>query len=81
MEPGIYENPNNGDGEGDKYGLRITTDNLRLIGKVKKGKGEAGKVRLVYKDDGDDDKNTGQQTGIYAAPAGCDSCSPIPPRK
>ena len=30
------------------YGLRITTDNLRLIGKEIPGKGEAGKVRLVY---------------------------------
>ena len=30
------------------YGLRIKTDNLRLIGKEIPGKGEAGKVRLVY---------------------------------
>jgi parallel beta-helix repeat protein len=30
------------------YGLRIKTNNLRLIGKEIPGKGEAGKVRLVY---------------------------------
>ena len=30
------------------YGLRIKTDNLRLIGKEIPGKGPAGKVRLVY---------------------------------
>ncbi|MEP4487129.1 MAG: right-handed parallel beta-helix repeat-containing protein [Halioglobus sp.] len=70
VEPGVYENPNTG--EDDKYGLRISTPNLRLIGKVKKGRGEDGKVIIRYKDDGDEDKKTGQQTGIYAAPAGCD---------
>lgn len=47
-----------------RYGLRITTDNLRLIGKVKKGKGEDGKVRLIA--------NGAQETGVLAAPAGCD---------
>jgi parallel beta-helix repeat protein len=59
VEPGIYqEDPSS------RYGLRITTDNLRLIGKVKQGQGEEGKVRLIA---------TGaQETGIYAAPAGCE---------
>jgi parallel beta-helix repeat protein len=70
VEPGVYQNPNIG--EEDKYGLRISTPNLRLIGKVKKGRGDAGKVIIRYKDDGDDDNKTGQQTGIYAAPPGCD---------
>ncbi len=58
VEPGTYY------GTDSTYGLRITTDNLRLIGKVNKGKGEAGKVRLLH---------TGsQRTGVYAAPAGCE---------
>jgi len=70
VEPGIYKNLD----KTSKYGLRITTDNLRLIGKVVPGKkGDEGKVRLVYNDDGDDnDPLTGQQTGVYAAPAGCE---------
>jgi len=59
VEPGTYKETGNG-----KYGLRITTDNLRLIGKVKPGQGEAGKVRLL--------SNEAQETGVYAAPAGCD---------
>ena len=59
VEPGIYQESGNG-----RYGLRITTDNLRLIGKVKKGLGEAGKVRLI--------QNEAQETGVYAGPAGCD---------
>ena len=59
VEPGIYQEVGNG-----RYGLRITTDNLRLIGKVKKGMGEAGKVRLI--------QNEAQETGVYAGPAGCD---------
>lgn len=70
VEPGIYQNPNNG--VDDKYGLRISTDNIRLIGKVNKGLGEAGKVVILYNDDGDNDDKTGQQTGIFAAPAGCE---------
>ncbi len=37
VEPGVYQEPGNAD-----FGLRITTDNLRLIGKVNKGQGEAG---------------------------------------
>ena len=58
VEPGTYqEDPAN------EYGLHITTDNLRLIGKVNGGKGEAGKVRLLHNGD--------QQTGVYAAPPGC----------
>jgi hypothetical protein len=59
VEPGIYQEVGNG-----RYGLRITTDNLRLVGKVKKGLGEAGKVRVI--------QNEAQETGIYAAPSGCD---------
>jgi parallel beta-helix repeat protein len=58
VEPGTYV------GTDPKYGLRITTDNLRLIGKANKGKGKAGKVRILAGD--------GQETGVYAAPAGCD---------
>jgi parallel beta-helix repeat protein len=59
VEPGTYKEVGNG-----LYGLRITTENLRLIGKVVKGKGEAGKVRLL--------QNEAQETGVYAAPEGCD---------
>ncbi len=61
VEPGTYQEPGNA-----LYGLHITTDNLRLVGKVRKKLGEAGKVRILH---------TGtQQTGIYAAPPdpGCD---------
>ena len=57
--PGTYQEVGNAD-----YGLRISTNNLRLIGKPRKGDGEAGKVRVLH---------TGtQETGIYAAPAGCE---------
>ena len=59
VEPGLYKETDNG-----RYGLRITTDNLRLIGKVKKGKGEAGKVRLMANED--------QETGVLAAPEHCE---------
>jgi hypothetical protein len=59
VEPGIYQETGNG-----RYGLRISTDNLRLIGKVKKGRGDAGKVRIL--------QNEAQETGVYAAPSGCD---------
>jgi hypothetical protein len=58
VEPGTYV------GTDPVYGLRITTDNLRLIGKVNKGRGEAGKVRILA--------GNGQETGVYAAPTGCD---------
>ena len=58
VEPGTYN------GTDSKYGLRITKDNLRLIGKVVPGRGDKGKVRLLA---------TGtQETGVYAAPSGCD---------
>jgi len=56
--PGTYQETGNADN-----GLNITTANLRLIGKVKKGQGEAGKVRLLHYGT--------QQTGVYAAPQGC----------
>jgi parallel beta-helix repeat protein len=59
VEPGIYQEVDNG-----RYGLRIQEDNIRLIGKVKKGRGDAGKVRLIQNED--------QETGVYAAPSGCD---------
>ena len=59
VEPGIYQETGNG-----RYGLRISTDNLRLIGKVKKGRGDDGKVRIL--------QNEAQETGVYAAPSGCD---------
>jgi hypothetical protein len=58
VEPGTYV------GTDPKYGLRITTDNLRLVGKVNKGQGAAGKVRILAAG--------GQETGVYAAPEGCD---------
>jgi parallel beta-helix repeat protein len=48
------------------YGLRIKTDNLRLIGKEIPGKGDAGKVRLVY--DGPAGREGDVGAGIYAAP-------------
>lgn len=58
VSPGTYqEDPTS------LYGLHITTANIRLIGKVRRGKGEAGKVRLLVNGD--------QQTGIFAAPPGC----------
>ena len=59
VEPGEYY-----EDASSRYGLRIATDNLRLIGKVKKGKGEAGKVRLIANGD--------QETGVLAAPGGCE---------
>ena len=53
------------------YGLRIKTNNLRLIGKVVPGRGEAGKVRLVYDapvDPYDNPRAADVGAGIYAAP-------------
>jgi parallel beta-helix repeat protein len=54
------------------YGLRIKTDNLRLIGKVVPGRGNAGKVRLVYDGPPIDPENNVRAkdvgAGIYAAP-------------
>ncbi len=58
VDPGVYHETGNAD-----YGLRITTADLRLIGKVDEQAGEAGKVRLV--------QHGTQQTGVYAAPDGC----------
>ena len=59
VDPGTYQEAGNA-----TYGLHITTPNLRLVGKVRRGQGEAGKVRVLH---------TGtQETGIYAAPAGCE---------
>ncbi len=66
VEPGTYVEPGRTvgvPGEETVVGLHITTDNLRLIGKVRPGQGEAGKVILRPAE--------GQETGIYAAPAGC----------
>jgi len=60
VEPGTYY------GSDPKYGLRITKDNLRLIGKTDNGKGKPGKVRVLYVAGSD------QKTGVYAAPTGCD---------
>lgn len=57
VEPGTYQSSN------ADFGLRITTDNLRLIGKVDGELGEAGKIKIV--------PAGGQFTGVYAAPAGC----------
>jgi hypothetical protein len=59
VEPGTYQ-----EDPASQYGLHITTDNLRLIGKVRPGQGEAGKVRLLA--------NVGQETGVFAAPPGCE---------
>ena len=82
VEPGTYSAPDD-----STYGLHITTPNLRLIGKVKKGRGDAGKVRLVYSGEFYEPSNQclapdqndrapvcdeGQRTGVYAAPAGCE---------
>lgn len=58
VAPGTYrEDPSS------EYGLHITKDKIRLIGMTRKHAGEAGKVRLLANGD--------QETGIYAAPAGC----------
>ena len=59
VDPGTYqEDPSS------LYGLHVTTDNLRLIGKVDPEAGEAGKVRVL--------QNGDQETGVYAAPPGCE---------
>ncbi|MFT5042512.1 MAG: hypothetical protein ACI8TX_003499 [Hyphomicrobiaceae bacterium] len=57
VEAGTYQSG------GGLYGLHVTTDNIRLIGKVNKGLGAAGKVRILA--------SAGQETGVYAAPQGC----------
>jgi hypothetical protein len=61
VEPGTYQETGNA-----QFGLRIATDNLRLIGKTSMGhhgQGPAAKVRLLH--------FGAQRTGIYAAPEGC----------
>jgi parallel beta-helix repeat protein len=71
VEPGTYLYTPPASESGKKfYGLRIKTDNLRLIGKASSGKGNAGKVRLVY--NGPDDRADDVGAGVYAAPDGCD---------
>lgn len=64
VAPGVYQETAN-----DRFGLRISTENLRLIGKQNKAAGEAGKVRLV--------QFGTQRTGIYAAPAACGPEIPV----
>jgi hypothetical protein len=66
VEPGTYvTTPPAGDPEHPnvRFGLRISTPNLRLIGKVNRGRGDDGKVFIL--------PSPGQQTGVYAAPAEC----------
>ena len=63
VEPGVYTTAN------ADFGLRIATDDLRLVGKVRPGQGESGKVRLVA--------SGTQRTGIYAAPAACGPEVPV----
>jgi hypothetical protein len=62
VEPGLYQETGN-----DRFGLHITTPNLRLIGKFKKGQTE--RVRLVAYGT--------QFTGVYAAPAACGPEVPV----
>ena len=57
VAPGTYQETGNA-----QFGLRISTDNLRLIGKVNPGN-QGKKVRLLH--------HGSQITGVYAAPAGC----------
>ena len=64
VAPGIYQETGNAE-----FGLRISTDNLRLIGQSAAGKpgrygnSQARKVRLLH--------HGSQLTGIYAAPPDC----------
>jgi hypothetical protein len=62
VEPGVYQETGNA-----QFGLRISTPNLRLIGKLKKDQTQA--VRLV--------RYGTQQTGVYAAPAACGPEVPV----
>ena len=64
VDPGVYQETGNAD-----FGLRIATDNLRLIGKVDETLGEAGKVRLIHAGT--------QEIGVYAAPAACGPSVPV----
>jgi len=75
VEPGTY-NFTPGPKMGGKYyyGLYIKTNNLRLIGKEIPGRGEAGKVRLVY--NGPADRAGDVAAGIYAAPDVPGGCNP-----
>ena len=61
VEPGVYKERGNG-----RYGLRIEKSDIRLIGKIreKKGQGKPNRVRVL--------QNQDQETGVYAAPPGCD---------
>ena len=63
VSPGTYE-----ENVGSIYGLRISKDNIRLIGKSRSHKGDSGKVRLIASGD----VQTQGGTGVYAAPEGCD---------
>ena len=56
VAPGTYQETGNA-----QFGLHVTTDHLRLIGKVRAG--AHGKVRLLH--------HGTQETGVYAAPEGC----------
>jgi parallel beta-helix repeat protein len=72
VEPGTYKfRPGRQKPGKYYYGLRIKTDDLRLIGRVVPGKGEAGKVRLVYDAPVDPYANARAAdvgAGVYAAP-------------
>lgn len=59
VEPGTYQ-----EDPASRYGLHVTTDNLRLIGKENRGKHGSAKVRILH--------NGAQETGIFAAPPGCE---------
>ena len=59
VDPGTYQ-----EDPASLYGLRVSKSNIRLIGRAVRGRGEAGKVRLLA--------NGAQETGIYAAPPGCE---------
>ena len=66
VEPGTYKYSPPAAAAGKYYyGLRIQTDNLRLI-----GKGDGSKVRLVYA--GPPDRAGDVGAGVYAAPEGCE---------
>ena len=57
--PGDYQETGNAD-----YGLRISTERLRLIAKTNRRKKGPQKVRILHYGT--------QETGVYAAPAGCE---------
>jgi hypothetical protein len=66
VEPGTYKfTPP--DADQWQYGLRIKTNNLRLI-----GKGKPGEVRLVFAPKDNVDYADVVGAGVYAAPDGCD---------